>query len=173
VTIAQNIKQFIRFGVVGTIGAIVDFGSYGVMTRILSWETVYCFGLFGGSSYATTLRGLAQCSTPHYPVVAANMVSVFLAIVSNFTLNKFWTFRDKNTENIAAQGMGYLVMSIIAWILNQVLTGFFASRFTILHEMFGSSVDVAAKVLAVLIVLFFNYSGSKFIIFRKRRSTLS
>lgn len=166
-SLRENLAQFIRFGVVGSVGAIVDFGSYGIMTRLLGWDTVYCLGIFG-ASHTTTLVELTQCTTPNYPLVAANMVSVFLAITSNFILNKFWTFRDVRTSTMAAQGISYFVMSVIAWALNQILTGVFASRLTILATLFGSYVDITAKILAVLIVLFFNFGVSKFVIFRQQ-----
>lgn len=166
---ARLLKQFIKFGIVGTIGAAVDFGSYGLMTRLLGWGAVYCFGLFGGNSYFTVLSEIQQCTTPYYPFVMANLLSVFLAITSNFLLNKFWTFREK-TGNIASQGAAYLGMSIVTWTLNQVLTGFFVSRFAILHEVFGENTDIIAKALAILVVLFFNFGGSK-IIFRRRSVT--
>lgn len=163
---AGILAQFVRFGVVGSIGASVDFGSYGIMTRLLGWDKVYCFG-FSGTSYTTILDRLSECTTPNYPLVAANMLSVFLAITSNFVFNKFWTFRDPRTSNIAVQGISYFVMSAIAWVLNQILTGIFASRLIILHALFGHAVDIAAKILAVLVVLFFNFGVSKFVIFRQ------
>jgi putative flippase GtrA len=168
VNFQDNLKQFIRFGIVGTFGATVDFGTYAIMTRFLGWATVYCVSLSGSVS-RTNLMHFSSCTAPYYPVVAANMVSVLLAISANFFLNKYWTFRER-TGNMAAQGIGYFIMSIIAWALNQLLTGVFASRLEIIHTTFGPYADVAAKILAVLVILFFNYGGSKFIIFGRRKA---
>ncbi|MBI3251365.1 MAG: hypothetical protein HYZ62_00465, partial [Candidatus Andersenbacteria bacterium] len=63
--------QFIKFGVTGAIGAAVDFSAYAFLTRAVGWVTLY--------------------SVWGYEISAANNVSVFLAIVSNFLFNKFWT----------------------------------------------------------------------------------
>lgn len=165
--VRDNLTQFIRFGIVGTFGATVDFGTYAIMTRVLGWVTVYCVSL-GGSATRTDLAHFSSCTSPYYPMVAANMVSVLLAITANFFLNKYWTFRER-TGNVAAQGIGYFTMSVIAWMLNQLLTGVFASRLDLIHTTFGPYADVAAKIMAVLVILFFNYAGSKFIIFGRRK----
>ncbi len=166
-TLSQNLAQFVRFGIVGSIGFVVDIGSYTALTLFGGWKTVYCLGLFGGGSFTTTISAVTACTSPRVSIIAANMVSVFLAVVSNFILNKFWTFRDRSTEHLALQGGGYFGMSCIAWVLNQVLTGFFVSHVLLLHSVFGDRADLAAKVLAILVVLFFNYGGSRFVIFRR------
>jgi putative flippase GtrA len=163
------LKQFLKFGVVGSIGAAIDFSSYGLLTRLLGFDAVFCVG-FSGAPVATTLGRISACGPARYPVVVANMISVFLAISSNFFLNKFWTFRDSRKENLAAQGAGYLVLGVCAWALNQVLTSVFIARLTVLGSLFGPAADVAAKVLAIFVVLFFNFAGSKFVVFRRAQS---
>lgn len=164
--LSPSLREFVKFGIVGTIGFAVDFGTYGVLTRLLGWDTVFCLG-FDGTRQTIDLANIRSCTTPHYPIVAANMTSVLLAVTSNFLLNKFWTFRDSKVGALPAQGAAYLFMSTITWALNQVLTGIFASRIDTLHEVFGGSVDLAAKILAVAVVLFLNFGGSKFLIFRR------
>jgi putative flippase GtrA len=160
------LREFAKFGIVGTFGFIVDFSTYGLLTRVLGWNAVYCLG-FDGTRSILDLATIRDCSAPHYPIVAANMISVLLAVTSNFFLNKFWTFRDPRQGTMAVQGIAYFVMSTITWALNQVLTGVFASRLDILHLLFPQNVDIAAKILAVGVVLFVNFSGSKFVIFRR------
>lgn len=164
--LSPRAREFVKFGLVGTVGFAIDFSAYGILTRLLGWDTVFCLGT-GGTSETLGLAEIRACESPRYPLVAANMVSVFLAVTSNFFLNKFWTFRDPRTAVLALQGAEYFTMSVISWALNQFLTGLFASRITSLHTLFGSSADLAAKVLAIAVVLFFNFGGSKFVIFRR------
>lgn len=143
----QNIaRQFLKFGVVGAIGAIVDFGTYNILTRGFGWTDVY------------TILG--------YQVIAANLVSVFLAIVSNFILNKYWTFRDKS-EKVAQQWSQYFLLNAFTFVLNQIVTSFFAFRVPIIITLFGAQADNIAKVLAIGIILFVNFAGSKLLVFRK------
>lgn len=140
-------KQFLKFGVVGTIGATVDFGSYNIMTRGFGWtETYHVFG---------------------FEIIAANLVSVLVAILCNFLLNKYWTFRNPS-KSVLQQGAGYFTLNFITFVLNQLLTSFFAFRVPIVAAMFGNQKDNAAKAIAVGFILFINFFGSKFLIFRKK-----
>ncbi|MEK7556960.1 MAG: GtrA family protein [Patescibacteria group bacterium] len=140
-------KQFLKFAVVGSVGAIVDFGSYNIMTRLFDWNTIYhVFGL---------------------QIIAANLVSVFVAIMCNFLLNKYWTFRNPS-KSVLQQGAGYFTLNFITFVLNQILTSFFAFQVPIVGAVFGNQRDNAAKVISVGFILFINFFGSKFIIFRKK-----
>lgn len=162
--------EFIRFAVVGGIGFCVDFGSYLVMTRFLGLRSVFCYGLGTEPSYWTALTQNASesCSVSHFPIIMATMISVFLAILSNFLFNKFWTFRKiAGTGDVAKQGASYFGLNFVTYIMNQLLVGFFVSDFGLLR-VFPNYVDVLAKVLAVAIVLFFNFFGSKFLVFKRR-----
>lgn len=138
-------KQFIKFVAVGAIGAVVDFGSYNLLTRGLGWTEIY--EIF------------------NYQIIAANLVSVLLAITSNFLLNRYWTFRA-TSGNATGQGAGYFILNGITFVFNQILTSFFTFHVPIVAIMFGSQKDNAAKALAIGIILFVNFLGSKFLVFR-------
>ncbi len=140
----KTAKQFIKFGITGTIGAIVDFATFALLTRVLGWTATY------------TLLGTE--------IIAANNVSVFLAICSNFIINRAWTFHD--TEGSAAkQGTGYFILNAFTWALNQILVGLFF-KWTIFISLFGDNRDLVAKAVAIVIILFINFFGSKLFIFR-------
>jgi len=144
-------RQFVKFGLTGTVGALVDFSTYNILTRVIGWDDIYL--VFG------------------YEVIAANLVSVFLAISSNFALNKYWTFRDTN-EAVVRQWGSYFSLNFVTFVLNQILTSFFAFRVPFVELLFGGQKDNAAKALAIGMILFINFLGSKFLIFRSSRSRL-
>lgn len=138
-------KQFVKFGITGAIGAVVDFSTFGFLTRIVGWHTTYT--IFG-----TTL-------------IAANNVSVFLAICSNFIINRYWTFHDVS-GNAAKQGAGYFILNFFTWALNQLLVSFFVFHVPFLANTFGTKTDLVAKALAIGLILFVNFFGSKLFIFK-------
>ena len=142
-----TVKQFLKFGIVGTIGALVDFSTYALLTRGLGWTTLY------------TVLG--------YEISAANNVSVLLAIISNFVINRWWTFRGSG-GSAASQGVGYLLMNGVTWVLNQFLVSYFTFEVVFFNKLFGEKKDFVAKALAIGIIMFANFFGSKFIIFRKK-----
>jgi len=143
-------KQFIKFSITGVIGTVVDFGTFNILTRGFGWDDIYF--VFG------------------YEIIAANMVSVFLAIISNFMLNKYWTFQDSG-EQVVQQWSKYFLLNAVTFVLNQILTSFFAFRLPIVETIFGSQKDNAGKALAIGIILFLNFAGSKFLVFRKQKPT--
>lgn len=138
-------RQFIKFGITGTIGAVVDFGTYNLLLRGFGLDAAYT--IFGQH------------------ILVANNISVFLAIVSNFLFNKYWTFRDRN-QNVLGQWTSYFTLNFFTWALNQLLFSFFTFRVPLMATLFGSQKDNAAKVLAIGIILIFNFIGSKLFVFK-------
>ncbi len=138
-------KQFIKFGITGAIGAVVDFSTFGFLTRILNWQTTY--DILGTQ------------------IIAANNVSVFLAICSNFIINRYWTFHSVQ-GNAAKQGIGYFILNTFTWALNQILVSIFVFHMPIFVQLFGEQRDLAAKAIAIGMILFINFFGSKLFIFR-------
>lgn len=148
----RTVRQFMKFLVTGTIGAVVDFGAYNFLTRGLGWDTV--FEPFG------------------YKIIAANLVSVFLAISTNFLLNKYWTFKNQDAA-VLKQWSGYFTLNSFTFVLNQLLTSFFTFQVPIIELLFGNQKDNAAKAIAIGCILSLNFLGSKFLIFRRKDSTLA
>jgi putative flippase GtrA len=138
-------RQFIKFGITGTIGATVDFTTYNLLFRGLGLTAFY------------TALGLN--------FTIANNISVFLAIMSNFILNKYWTFRDPSKQ-VGRQWVGYFTLNTFTWFLNQVLVAVFTTL-PLMTALFGSQRDNAAKALAIGLILSINFLGSKFLIFKK------
>lgn len=140
-------RQFSKFVVIGLVGAVIDFSVYNFLTRVIGWTSFY--EVFG------------------YKVIIANNIAVFLAIISNFFFNKYWTFHYRQ-GSVVKQGVGYFAFNTITWVLNQMLVSFFTFNVPLFEQLFGGNKDNAAKVMAIAIILFFNFFGGKFLIFRSK-----
>ena len=147
-----SLREFVKFGLVGSVGFVIDFSAYLVLPRLVGWTTVF------------TVLG--------YQIIAPNLVSVFLTVFAIFFFNKYWTFRDPRSEELARQGVRFSLVYLFTYILNQILTSFFTFRVEALRDFFGSKVDIAAKLLTVGFIAFLNFSGSKFFAFRRRRGAV-
>lgn len=141
-----SLRQFVKFGIVGGIGFIVDFSVYLSLSRGLDWRTV--FEILG------------------YQFIAPNLVSVLAAMIVVFLLNKFWTFRDPRTAELARQGARFFLFYTFTYVLNQFVTSFFAFRLPALQTLFGGNADLVAKVIAIALVTLVNFGGNKLVIFR-------
>lgn len=73
--------RFLKFATVGAIGALLDFGVMNFMTHIFGLRLVY-----------------------------AGTISFACAVLSNFTLNRYWTYPDSRSKHLLHQlGMFFLV----------------------------------------------------------------
>lgn len=66
--------RFLKFATVGALGAGIDFGVMNLMTHLFSMKLVY-----------------------------AGTISFVCAVISNFTLNRYWTYPDSRSRHILHQ----------------------------------------------------------------------
>jgi putative flippase GtrA len=81
--LAENRERvrFLKFATVGALGALIDFGVMNLMTHMFSLRLVY-----------------------------AGSISFLCAVLSNFTLNRYWTYPDSRSRHFLHQlGMFFLV----------------------------------------------------------------
>ncbi|MEJ5241375.1 MAG: GtrA family protein [Anaerolineales bacterium] len=76
--------RFLKFSVVGAIGAAVDFG---VMNALSYWL--------------------------HFPLVLAGTLSFFCAVTSNFIWNRYWTYPDSRSRPIWQQWMMFFLVNLV------------------------------------------------------------
>jgi dolichol-phosphate mannosyltransferase len=129
-----SLFQVIRFAVVGTLSAVVDFGLYSLLR-------------------------------PHMEA-NSNYISVFIAMVVNFLINKYWTFSCFDHSRLLRQSAFFFLVSGFGYFLNQVIF-FILLKHTEIGLLFSGHGDYAAKIIAILIVMFWNFFGNKHLTFRK------
>lgn len=126
----KEITRFLKFAIVGAIGMVVDLA---VLT------------------FAREVLGL--------PLSVAVGLGFSVAVISNFTWNRLWTFPESRTRPIATQLGQFTVINLIGLALNELIV-------LGLHPLFGEVlVDppayLAAKVIAIGVVLFWNYGANR------------
>jgi putative flippase GtrA len=134
--------RFLRFAVVGTIGAVVDFGIANLLVHAFSAS-----------------------------LVLAGTISFICAILSNFMWNRFWTYPDSRAKPILRQLLEFAIVSVaglviripILHFLEPVLERLFTDlpyRLPILGpEVLADNVTLA---IAVLIVMFWNFFVNRY-----------
>jgi putative flippase GtrA len=76
-------ERFLKFSVVGAIGALVDFGSFHLILSLLGIRPEY-----------------------------AQAVSFTLAIISNFIWNRLWTYPDSRSKSISNQLISFFLVNL-------------------------------------------------------------
>ncbi|MBP6472075.1 MAG: GtrA family protein [Chloroflexi bacterium] len=132
----KEAERFFKFLIVGTIGFVVDFG-----TLTLLKETT----------------GLAT--------VVANTISFTAAVISNFTLNRYWTYPDSRSKSLMSQMGQFAVVSIIGLVINNLILVLLEPVFDSLLAGIGVLAlpgYIPAKILATIVVLFWNFFVNRF-----------
>jgi putative flippase GtrA len=80
-TNSKERSRFLRFALVGLIGALIDFGVMNLLSHFTAMPLVY-----------------------------AGTISFICAVISNFTWNRFWTYPESRSRPLLSQlGMFFLV----------------------------------------------------------------
>ena len=134
--------RFIKFAIVGTVGALVDFGVANLL--------VFAF---------------------HASLLLAGTISFICAIFSNFTWNRLWTYPDSRSKSTLTQFIQFSVTSVMGLIIRVPILKFGEPfLFRILNglpfQMKLFTPDFLAKnftlAIAIIIVMFWNFFVNRY-----------
>jgi putative flippase GtrA len=138
----QERIRFLRFAVVGIIGAVIDFGVMNLLTRLF-----------------------------HFPLVLAGTISFIAAIISNFTWNRYWTYPDSRSKPMVRQLVTFSIVSVLGLAIRVPLLALleppaerlFASLPQLL-PFFDANfyADNLVLAIAVIIVMFWNFFVNRY-----------
>ena len=127
------------------------------LRRPHNWVQLGKFCAVGASGYVVNLAvytALLRGAGLYYLVAAA--CSFVVAVTSNYTWNRVWTFRHQR-GHLAHQGIRFLLVSLVALAANLVC----------LRLLVGLGMDkVAAQAVAIALVTPLNFVGNKLWSFR-------
>lgn len=143
--------QLVKFSIVGGSGFIVNLAVF--------WAAL----TFIGSPNAKILAlGFGDFHIRHYHLFA--MLAFAVANVSNYLLNRAWTFRSKGTASIAREYVPFLVIGLAAQFVGLlILTA--GIRVAGLDEL-------VAQAVAIVLVTPVSYLGNKLWSFSNVRGKL-
>jgi dolichol-phosphate mannosyltransferase len=132
-----NAMYFLQFLVVGTIGTGVNLA---VLTVLSGFGAPEALALGGG---------------------------ILTSLISNFMLNRHFTFSYARHENIWRQFAGFVSASLIGMVLNFAVSLTLASSL-LAQQSFGLQI---AALVGITAGLLFNFVGSRYFVFRQRHVT--
>ncbi len=134
--------RFLRFLVVGTVGAVVDFGIANLLVRVAG-----------------------------APYVLSGAISFICAIFSNFFWNRYWTYPDSRSKPIVNQLIQFGIVSVTGLVIRIPILRFLEPPMSNLANLLpkrylfipadaiGQNVTLA---IAVIIVLFWNFFVNRY-----------
>ena len=138
----KELTRFAKFLVVGTIGAIVDFGILYLLHAVLHWN-----------------------------LALSNTISFTCALTSNFMWNRYWTYPDSRSKPMVSQLGQFYLVNVVGWAINTgILLGLNVPFTNLVSSLqIVSTAEIAhkigynsAKVVATGIVLFWNFFVNRF-----------
>lgn len=145
ITDSRERTRFFRFAVVGTIGAVIDFGVMNLLVILFS-----------------------------FPLVIAGTVSFIAAIISNFSWNRYWTYPDSRSKPLFRQLAEFSVVSVLGLLIRIptlviLETLVFRSVSLVALDM-SSLINIPLKVISdnitlaitIVIVLFWNFFVNRY-----------
>jgi len=154
-------KQVGKFTVVGIINTIIDLAVLNFLVLVIGFKVqIQILGIY---------------------FLVANFISVTIAMINSFFMNKYWTFQSKEKKNILEEVLKFFFVTVIGiYIINQLVFNFFYSYWlwpthlavNIVHFVHIYSLDNFislnfAKVLAILVSLVWNFIFYKLWVFKK------
>lgn len=134
--------QFFKFAVVGVINTLVDFGVLNLLIISSGHSSGIYYSVFKGLSFTA-------------------------AVINSYFWNRFWTFKDRQEKNPAAQFGKFILISIIGFGIN---VGTASLIVNVIGPQFGIRPAIWANVgalLAIAVSWVWNFSGYKFWAFKK------
>ena len=148
----REVTRFLKFGVVGVVGAVVDFGAFNLLSTVL--------GLWS---------------------VAASVLSFSAAVTSNFVWNRNWVYPDSRAKPVAAQAAQFALVNIAGLLIRTPvfalaeapMARLAAGLWPRLESLPGPLSSLAARLsppiaganmalaLAIIIVLFWNFGVNR------------
>jgi putative flippase GtrA len=149
---SKEAERFAKFVVVGTLGFIIDFGMLTILIVVVD------------------LPGLVEEYTQfsaEVGLVLANTISFTLAVVSNFTFNRYWTYPESRSRQKRVQLPQFGLVSVIGLVINNVIFALTTPLFDRLLEQLAFMPGIIAgyipaKMLATVVVLFWNFFVNRY-----------
>lgn len=148
---AKEVERFLKFAIVGTIGAVVDFATLNILQSSLLPPS--------GSNEEMNVR-------------LATGVAFTAAVTSNFIWNRYWTYPDSRSRSIMLQLGQFFIVNVAGLVFRLIFVGFLYAPLGVLaYDMIGGNpTDVAlnqlgsniAQAIAVIIVMFWNFFVNRY-----------
>lgn len=148
----REVNRFLKFSVVGIVGAVVDFGTFNLLSNVV--------GLWS---------------------IPSTAISFTVAVTSNFIWNYFWTYSDSRSKPLGRQATQFAIVNLIGLAIRTPIFAFTEKPFIEISErtlnswpktfppgsesfiplesvVIGGNIALA---LAVIVVLFWNFGVNR------------
>ena len=128
---------------------------------VRNWQQLGKFSVVGGIGFAINLAVYRTLVHHGVEFLVAAFCSWLVAVTSNYTLNRIWTFRE-HRGHIGIQGMRFFAVSLAALAVNLLLLELIVGE--------AGTEKVIGQAIAIVLVTPLNFAGNKLWSFRRRKT---
>jgi putative flippase GtrA len=139
---ARERTRFMKFMLVGLMGAVIDFGAFNLLSGLID-----------------------------VPEVPASMISFTLAVCSNFVWNRFWTYPDSRSKRIRHQLIQFFIVNLLGVaIRTPIFAGLYTPLEHVFMDIVPPGLPFTgafvghnlALAVAVVVVMFWNFFVNRY-----------
>ncbi len=145
---SEGLYDAAQFLLIGVLNTLVDLGILNFLMWISGISTGAWYSIFKGASF-------------------------IIAVFNSYLWNKFWTFEARRTKGMEAEFAKFFVVTLIGFGINVGISSFLVNA---IGPRFGFSAKIWANIGAIaasVIGIFWNFLGSKFIVFKSQKSQIN
>jgi len=144
ITDSHERTRFLKFAVVGSIGALVDFAVFNILTRFLLVSPVL-----------------------------ASVISFTVAVLNNFIWNRYWTYPDSRSKPLSNQLTSFGIINLIGVAIRTPVFALLDGPLQRFYEHLPSLKIFSfmtpeflghntALAIAIILVMFWNYFVNRY-----------
>ncbi len=144
-----NYSRLVQFCIVGASGMVVDLSFYALFQWLFAFTTLYDLesGVLGVSRH----------------LAVAGALSIAIALVWNFTLNRRLTFNDARKSGLARQFLTYVLSNALAILCSLTVRLYLPG-----HVGFFERHRLAAAVVGIVAATGISFSMSRWLVFSRK-----
>ena len=139
---ASERRRFLRFAVVGTLGAAVDFGVFNALRASTSLSPVVC-----------------------------SVLSFTAAVLHNFLWNRYWTYPESRSKPLWRQGLQFFALNAIGAAIRTPLFAWWRGPLVAWMTRWNPPLPLSpqtlgenlALALVMVVILFWNFFSNRYL----------
>lgn len=153
---SKEMERFLKFAVVGTIGAVIDSFTFNFL-RVQPWLDAVSIHLPTGQVVNRE--------------VIAGTVAFLLAVISNFVWNRYWTYPDSRSKSIVSQLITFFGINLVGLLIRALILQYASQPLGAVASALVPSLSIetlttiganAAWAIAVILVMFWNFFVNRY-----------
>ncbi len=145
---SETLYDAAQFLLIGVLNTLVDLGGLNLLIWLSGISAGIWYSVFKGASFV-------------------------VATLHSYFWNKFWTFEAKKTKGMQMEFAKFFLVTLIGFGVNVGIASFIVNAVGPQFNITGNVWANIGAIFASVVGIFWNFLGSKFIVFKSQKSQIN